>query len=102
VRLKFRQQFKQQRLQMIALQLHNMSDNFLRGLLARAGISNEISKAVEEKTRKISEEKEQWAQLQASDITKKIINEVLADMKAQEAKKQAAQKPGKIILTGDE
>jgi 6-phosphogluconate dehydrogenase (decarboxylating) len=79
-----------------------MSDNFLRGLLARAGISNDIAKAVDEKTRQISEEKEAWAQLQASDITKKIINEVLADMKAQEAKRQADQGPKKIILTGDE
>ena len=77
-------------------------DNFLRGLLARAGISNDIAKAVEEKTLKISEEREQWAQLQASDITKKIINEVLADMKAQEAKRQAEQAPKKIIITGDE
>ena len=79
-----------------------MSDNFLRGLLARAGVSNDISKAVEEKTRLISEEKEAWAQLQASDITKKIINEVFADMRAQEAKKQAGQDPKKIIITGDE
>jgi 6-phosphogluconate dehydrogenase (decarboxylating) len=79
-----------------------MADNFLRGLLARAGISNDIAKAVEEKTKLISEEKEAWAQLQASEITKKVINEVLADMKAQEAKKQAGQDPKKIILTGDE
>ena len=79
-----------------------MSDNFLRGLLARAGVSNDISKAVEEKTRLISEEKEAWAQLQASDITKKIINEVLGDMKAQEARRQQEQGPKKIILTGDE
>ena len=79
-----------------------MSDNFLRGLLAKAGISNDIAKAVDEKTRAITEEQEAWAQLQASDITKKIINEVLADMKAQEAKKQAGQDPKKIIITGDE
>lgn len=79
-----------------------MSDNFLRGLLAKAGISNDIAKAVEDKTRQISEDREAWAQLQASDITKKIINEVLADMKAQEAKKQQEQGPKKIILTGDE
>jgi chorismate mutase len=79
-----------------------MSDNFLRGLLARAGISNDIHKAIEEKTKKLTEEQEAWAQLQASDITKKIINEVLGDMKAQEARKQAGQDPKKVIITGDE
>ena len=78
------------------------TDNFLRGLLARAGVSNDIAKAVEEKTKKLTEEQEQWAQLQASDITKKVINEVFADMKAQEAKRQAEQAPKKIILTGNE
>jgi len=77
-------------------------DNFLRGLLARAGISNDIAKAVEEKTKKLTEEQEQWAQLQASDITKKIINEILGDMKAHETKHQSEQAPKKIILTGDE
>jgi len=77
-------------------------DNFLRNLLARAGISNDIAKAVEEKTNKLTEEQEQWAQLQASDMTKKIINEVLGDLKAQEAKRQQEQAPKKIILTGDE
>ena len=79
-----------------------MSDNFLRGLLARAGISNDIAKAVEKKTQQLTEAQEMKAQMEASEITKRIINEVLGDLKAQEAKMQANQAPKKIILTGDE
>jgi SOS response regulatory protein OraA/RecX len=50
----------------------------LKQLLKSKGISNDIIKAVEKKTAEISEEREMNARLQAQQMTKDILKEMLA------------------------
>ena len=50
----------------------------LKQLLKSKGISNDIIKAVEKKTAQITEEREMQARLQAQQMTKDILKEMLA------------------------
>ena len=50
----------------------------LKQLLKSKGLSNDIIKAVEKKTAQITEEREMQARLQAQQMTKDILKEMLA------------------------
>jgi SOS response regulatory protein OraA/RecX len=60
----------------------------LKQLLKSKGISNDIIKAVEKKTAEISEEREMNARLQAQQMTKDILKEMLASQVPPSPKKK--------------
>jgi uncharacterized protein YqfA (UPF0365 family) len=80
-----------------------MSDNFLRGLLARAGIKNDIAsavaKAAEKNAEKLTEAQEMKARIEAANITKKVLNAILEE---QQELAKLQKKPTRTIITGDE
>lgn len=76
-------------------------DDFIRKFLKHRGFSNDVIKAVEEKTKKISEEDEMVHRLKAEALAKVLINEAMPSFreymkKMEEAKKQP--KPERKII----
>ena len=70
----------------------------LRQLLRQAGISNDIVKEVERKSKKISEQTEQEHQEKAMAMTKMLVNEALRYRKEHGNDKQAAEQVRTIVL----
>jgi glycerol dehydrogenase-like iron-containing ADH family enzyme len=70
----------------------------LRQLLKNAGISNDIVKEVERKSKKISEQTEQEHQERAMAMTKMLLNDALRYRKEHGNDKQAAEQVRTIIL----
>jgi glycerol dehydrogenase-like iron-containing ADH family enzyme len=70
----------------------------LRQLLRQAGISNDIVKEVERKSKKISEQTEQEHQEKAMAMTKMLLNDALRYRKEHGNDKQAAEQVRTIIL----
>lgn len=70
----------------------------LRQLLKHAGISNDIVKEVERKSKKISEQTEQEHQEKAMAMTKMLLNDALRYRKEHGNDKQAAEQVRTIIL----
>ena len=70
----------------------------LRQLLRQAGISNDIVKEVERKSKKISEQTEQEHQEKAKAMTKMLVNEALRYRKEHGNDKQAAEQVRTIVL----
>lgn len=70
----------------------------LRQLLKNAGISNDIVKEVERKSKKISEQTEQEHQERAMALTKMMINDALRYRKEHGDDKKAAEQVRTIIL----
>ena len=80
-----------------------MTDNFLRGLLAKAGVGNDIAsavaKAAEKNAEKLTEAQEMKARMEAANITKKVLNAILEE---QQERAKLQQKPVKTIITEGE
>lgn len=72
----------------------------LKQLLTKAGIRNDIIKAVEERAAKTTAEKELEHQEKAMALTKVLLNEALRARKAAEDNKPPF--PKKTIITGDD
>lgn len=70
----------------------------LRQLLKNAGISNDIVKEVERKSKKISEQTEQEHQERAMAMTKMMLNDALRYRKEHGDDKKAAEQVRTIIL----
>ena len=70
----------------------------LRQLLKNAGISNDIVKEVERKSKKISEQTEQEHQERAMAMTKMLLNDALRYRKEHGNDKQAAEQVRTIIM----
>ena len=70
----------------------------LKQLLKHAGISNDIAKEVERKSKKISEQTEQEHQEKALALTKMMLNDALRYRKEHGNDKQAAEQVRTIIL----
>ena len=70
----------------------------LRQLLKNAGISNDIVKEVERKSKKTSEQMEQEHQEKALALTKMMINDALRYRKEHGSDKQAAEQMRTIII----
>ena len=82
-----------------------MTDNFIRSFLKHRGFSNDIQKAVDEKTAKSSEEKEMKDRLLAEAMTKQMVNDMMPMFRRHmEAAKKKQEEPAvrKIIIPGDE
>ena len=82
-----------------------MTDNFIRQFLKHRGFSNDIQKAVDEKTAKITEEQEMKHRLLAEAMTKQFVNDMmpLFRKKMENDQKPKDEKPvRKIIIPGDE
>lgn len=81
-----------------------MTDNFIRKFLKHRGFSNDIQKAVDEKTAKTSEEKEMRDRLLAEAMTKQMVNDMMPMFRRHmEASKKKQEAPvRKIIIPGDE
>ena len=82
-----------------------MTDNFIRSFLKHRGFSNDIQKAVDEKTAKSSEEKEMKDRLLAEALTKQMVNDMMPMFRRHMEKQQQPKddKPvRKIIIPGDE
>lgn len=83
-----------------------MTDNFIRQFLKHRGFSNDIQKAVDEKTAKITEEQEMKHRLLAEAMTKQFVNDMMPlfrkKMEADEKQKTAEKPVRKIIIPGDE
>lgn len=80
-----------------------MTDNFIRQFLKHRGFSNDIQKAVDEKTAKTSEEKEMKDRLLAEAMTKQMVNDMMPMFRRHmEAAKQKEEAPvRKIIIPGE-
>jgi hypothetical protein len=77
-------------------------DNFIRQFLKHRKFGNNIIKAVEEKTRRTSEEKEMEDRLKAEAMTKVIVNEMMPTFrKMMEEQQKAKEKPVKKIIIPD-
>lgn len=70
----------------------------LRQLLKNAGISNDIVKEVERKSKKISEQTEQEHQERAMAMTKMMLNDALRYRKEHGDDKKAAEQVRTIIM----
>ena len=79
-------------------------DNFMRQFLRHRKFSNDIAKAVEEKTKKSSEEEEMVHRLKAEAMTKVIVNEMMPTFRKMMEMQQNDKPPSKpkktIILPG--
>jgi hypothetical protein len=81
-------------------------DNFIRQFLKHRKFGNNIAQAVDEKTKKTSEEQEMKHRLEAEAMTKVIVNEMMPTFRKmmeeeQKAKEQAGQKPIRKIIMPD-
>jgi len=82
-----------------------LTDNFIRQFLKHRGFSNDIQKAVDEKTAKSSEEKEMKDRLLAEALTKQMVNDMMPMFRRHmEASQKKKEEPAvrKIIIPGDE
>ena len=81
-----------------------MTDNFIRNFLKHRGFSNDIQKAVDEKTVKSSEEKEMKDRLLAEAMTKQMVNDMMPMFRRhmEAAKKKEEAPVRKIIIPGEE
>ncbi|MEI8329555.1 MAG: hypothetical protein WCG14_06125 [Chlamydiia bacterium] len=70
----------------------------LKQLLRNAGISNDIVKEVERKSKKISEQTEQEHQEKAMAMTKMLLNDALRYRKEHGGDKQAIEQMRTIII----
>ena len=70
----------------------------LKQLLKNAGISNDIAKEVERKSKKISEQTEQEHQEKAMAMTKMLLNDALRYRKEHGGDKQAIEQMRTIII----
>jgi len=79
-----------------------MMDNFIRQFLKHRKFGNDIIKAVEEKTKKTSAEKEMEDRIKAEAMTKVIVNEMMPTFrKMMEAEEKAKEKPVRKIIVPD-
>lgn len=80
-------------------------DNVIRKLLKSKGFSNDMIKAVEEKTKKSSEEEEMVHRLKAEALAKTFINASMPELREMVRKMEAANNPPsapkKTIITPD-
>lgn len=81
-------------------------DDFIRKFLRHRGFSNDVIKAVEEKTKKNNEEDEMVDRMKAEALAKTLINEAMPAFREymrrmEEAKKQSLQKPERKIIIDD-
>lgn len=79
-------------------------DNFIRKFLKHRGFSNDIIKAIEEKTKKNNEEDEMVDRMKAEALAKTMINEAMPAFRQymeqmEKAKKQP--KPERKIIIDD-
>jgi len=70
----------------------------LKQLLKHAGVSNDIAKEVERKSKKISEQTEQEHQEKALALTKMMLNDALRYRKEHGNDKKAAEQVRTIIM----
>jgi hypothetical protein len=77
-------------------------DDFVRRFLKHRGFSNDIIKAVEEKTKKRTEEEEMKDRLLAEAMTKEMVNQMLPmfrkKLKEDQEAKDKPKEPRKIIM----
>lgn len=82
-----------------------MTDNFIRQFLKHRGFNNNIQKAVDEKTAKISEEQEMKHRLLAEAMTKQFVNDMMPvfrkKMEQDQAPKKEEKPVRKIIIPGE-
>lgn len=73
-------------------------DNFVRKFLKHRGFSNDVIKAVEEKTKKTTAEQEMEHRLLAEAMTKQMVNEMLPAFREHLKKQQQPPPERKIII----
>jgi len=77
-------------------------DNFIRQFLKHRKFGNNIADAVDEKTKRSSEEKEMEDRIKAEAMTKVIVNEMMPTfrkmMEAEEKARSKPKEPRKIII----
>jgi len=80
-----------------------LTDNFIRQFLKHRGFSNDIAKAVEEKTRKTTEEQEMKDRLLAEAMTKEFVNQMMPMFRKrmENQQKQPEVPEKKIIIPGE-
>ena len=80
-----------------------MTDNFMRKFLRHRGFSNDMAKAVDEKTQKTTEEMEQYHREVAAGLTKVIANQMmpLFRKRLENQQKQSETPEKKIIIPGE-
>ena len=80
-----------------------MTDNFIRQFLKHRGFSNDIQKAVDEKTAKTTEEKEMRDRMIAEAMTKQFVNEMMPMFRKrmENQQKQPEVPTKKIIIPGE-
>ena len=81
-----------------------MNDNFIKQFLKHRGFSNDIQKAVDEKTIKSSEEQEMRDRILAEAMTKQMVNDMMPMFRRHldEAQKKKEAPIRKIIIPGEE
>ena len=80
-----------------------MNDNFIKQFLKHRGFSNDIQKAVDEKTIKSSEEQEMRDRILAEAMTKQMVNDMMPMFRRHlENKEKEKEAPiRKIIIPGE-
>lgn len=79
-----------------------MENKFLSDLLRSKGFSNDVGKAVEENSRRDSEEKEAMDREKALGLTLKMVNEMMPSLKkAMEAEEKRRANIKTIIIPDD-
>jgi hypothetical protein len=79
-------------------------DNFVKRLLKHRGFSNDIANAVEERTKRTSEEKEMEDRLLAEAMTKEMVNQMMPMFRKHLESQQKAKEDKtirKIIIPDD-
>ncbi len=77
-------------------------DNFIRQFLKHRKFGNNIAQAVDEKTKRTSEEEEMKHRLEAEAMTKVIVNEMMPTFrKMMEEEQKAKEKPIRKIIIPD-
>ncbi len=77
-------------------------DNFIRQFLKHRKFGNNIAQAVDEKTKRTSEEEEMKHRLEAEAMTKVIVNEMMPTFrKMMEEEQKAKEKPVRKIIMPD-
>ena len=78
-------------------------DNFIRQFLKHRKFGNNIAQAVDEKTKRTSEEEEMKHRLEAEAMTKVIVNEMMPTFrKMMEEEQKAKEKPVRKIIMPDQ
>lgn len=77
-------------------------DNFIRQFLKHRKFGNNIANAVDERTKRTSEEKEMEDRLKAEAMTKLIVNEMMPTFrKMMEEEQKKKEKPIRKIIVSD-